>query len=211
MGTQVKAGEVIARMIDPLTGAVTAAKAPSDGVMFARIAQRFVTKGMRLAQGRPGTTRQADGHGCRRRTTAPPALLEPPSRRSCAAPQDEFESYELALGVKRKAALEGRPFHCRSHGPIEPAISWVTHQSRKRQRSRSRKPGTVGYNNETLDHLLSLLTGNPIRVRREQGRARRPRGGLSLSVHGPKEPPLKCVTQKSRRGKIQARKPGNEG
>ena len=49
-GTKVKAGEAIAEVIDPLTGAVTPAEAPSDGVMFARIAVRFVTKGMRIAK-----------------------------------------------------------------------------------------------------------------------------------------------------------------
>jgi len=49
-GARVKAGEVIADVIDPLTGAVTPAKAPSDGVMFARVAVRFVTKGMRMAK-----------------------------------------------------------------------------------------------------------------------------------------------------------------
>ena len=49
-GAKVKAGEAIAEVIDPLTGAVTPAEAPSDGVMFARIAVRFVTKGMRIAK-----------------------------------------------------------------------------------------------------------------------------------------------------------------
>ena len=55
--TKVKAGEVIAEIVDPLTGAVTPAKAPSDGVMFARILLRFVTQGMRIAKvaGRPST------------------------------------------------------------------------------------------------------------------------------------------------------------
>ena len=50
LGAKVKAGEAIAEVIDPLTGAVTPAKAPSDGVMFARIAVRFVTQGMRIAK-----------------------------------------------------------------------------------------------------------------------------------------------------------------
>lgn len=50
VGTKVRAGEVIAEIIDPLTGAVTPAKAPTDGVMFARVAVRFVTQGMRLAK-----------------------------------------------------------------------------------------------------------------------------------------------------------------
>ncbi|MGF9761195.1 succinylglutamate desuccinylase/aspartoacylase family protein [Microvirga sp. 0TCS3.31] len=50
IGARVKAGDVIADVIDPLTGATVEAKAPCDGVMFARIAQRFATKGMRLAK-----------------------------------------------------------------------------------------------------------------------------------------------------------------
>ena len=50
VGTRVKAGEVIAEVIDPLTGAVTSAEAPTDGVLFARIDLRFVTQGMRIAK-----------------------------------------------------------------------------------------------------------------------------------------------------------------
>jgi hypothetical protein len=50
VGARVKAGDVIADIIDPHTGALGQAKAPSDGVMFARIAQRFVTQGMRLCK-----------------------------------------------------------------------------------------------------------------------------------------------------------------
>lgn len=60
IGTQVKAGEVIADVIDPLTGAVTSAVAPSDGVMFARVAVRFVTKGIRIAKV-AGTTAKRTG------------------------------------------------------------------------------------------------------------------------------------------------------
>lgn len=50
VGTKVRAGEVIAEIIDPLTGAMSPAQAPTDGVMFARIGVRFVTQGMRLAK-----------------------------------------------------------------------------------------------------------------------------------------------------------------
>jgi predicted deacylase len=50
IGDRVREGDVIAEVVDPLTGATVEAKAPCDGVMFARIAQRFVTKGMRLAK-----------------------------------------------------------------------------------------------------------------------------------------------------------------
>jgi predicted deacylase len=56
----VKEGEAIAEVIDPLTGAVALAKAPSDGVMFARVAVRFVTKGMRIAKV-AGTTAKRTG------------------------------------------------------------------------------------------------------------------------------------------------------
>jgi predicted deacylase len=50
VGAKVKAGDVIADIVDPHTGDVVQAKAPTDGVMFARIALRFVTQGMRLAK-----------------------------------------------------------------------------------------------------------------------------------------------------------------
>lgn len=50
VGDPVKAGDVIADIIDPHTGAVAQARTESDGVMFARIALRFVTQGMRLAK-----------------------------------------------------------------------------------------------------------------------------------------------------------------
>jgi uncharacterized protein len=60
VGAKVKESEVIAEVIDPLTGAVTLAKAPSDGVMFARVAVRFVTQGMRIAKV-AGTTAKRTG------------------------------------------------------------------------------------------------------------------------------------------------------
>jgi predicted deacylase len=60
VGTRVKAGDVIADIIDPHTGAVVAATAGSDGVMFARISSRFVTQGMRLAKV-AGTTAKRTG------------------------------------------------------------------------------------------------------------------------------------------------------
>ncbi|NBJ09735.1 succinylglutamate desuccinylase/aspartoacylase family protein [Microvirga arsenatis] len=50
VGARVKAGDVIADIVDPMTGFTTEAKAPCDGVMFARIAGRFVTRGMRIAK-----------------------------------------------------------------------------------------------------------------------------------------------------------------
>jgi hypothetical protein len=50
VGAKVKAGDVIADIVDPHTGDMVQAPAPCDGVMFARIALRFVTQGMRLAK-----------------------------------------------------------------------------------------------------------------------------------------------------------------
>ncbi len=50
VGDQVKAGDVIADIVDPHSGAVSQATSPCDGVVFARIALRFVTQGTRLAK-----------------------------------------------------------------------------------------------------------------------------------------------------------------
>jgi predicted deacylase len=50
VGDRVKAGDVIAEIIDPLTGTGTPACSPTDGVMFARILLRFATEGQRLAK-----------------------------------------------------------------------------------------------------------------------------------------------------------------
>lgn len=60
VGDRVKAGDTIADIVDPLTGTVTQAKAPCDGVFFARILLRFATQGMRLAK-IAGTTAQRTG------------------------------------------------------------------------------------------------------------------------------------------------------
>jgi len=49
-GDRVKAGDVIADIVDPHHGTLVQAKSPADGVVFARIAQRFVTQGTRLAK-----------------------------------------------------------------------------------------------------------------------------------------------------------------
>ncbi|MGO4706930.1 succinylglutamate desuccinylase/aspartoacylase family protein [Microvirga sp. 2MCAF38] len=59
-GAQVKAGDVIADIVDPLTGTVTPAKTGSDGIMFARILARFAGAGQRLAKV-AGTTVQRTG------------------------------------------------------------------------------------------------------------------------------------------------------
>ncbi|WP_112661648.1 succinylglutamate desuccinylase/aspartoacylase family protein [Microvirga flavescens] len=49
-GAEVKAGDVIAEIVDPLSGKVAQAKAGCDGVMFARILGRFAGEGQRLAK-----------------------------------------------------------------------------------------------------------------------------------------------------------------
>lgn len=59
-GDRVKAGDVIADIIDPHTGTITQAKASTDGVMFARIQLRFATQGQRLAKV-AGTTARRTG------------------------------------------------------------------------------------------------------------------------------------------------------
>jgi predicted deacylase len=50
VGDRVKAGDVIAEILDPHTGVASEAKAGTDGVMFARVLLRFATQGMRLAK-----------------------------------------------------------------------------------------------------------------------------------------------------------------
>jgi len=60
VGDRVKAGDVIADIVDPHAGTVTQAKSPCDGVVFARIALRFVTQGARLAKV-AGTTAKRSG------------------------------------------------------------------------------------------------------------------------------------------------------
>jgi uncharacterized protein len=50
VGDRVKEGDLIAEIVDPLTGIVTPALSPTDGVMFARILIRFATEGQRMAK-----------------------------------------------------------------------------------------------------------------------------------------------------------------
>ncbi|PTT80388.1 deacylase, partial [Pelomonas sp. HMWF004] len=47
---EVKAGEVLAHVIDPITAQVTELKSPVDGLLFARDFLRFATAGMRVAK-----------------------------------------------------------------------------------------------------------------------------------------------------------------
>jgi predicted deacylase len=60
VGDRLKAGDVIADLIDPHTGVVTQARSNADGVMFARVLIRFATQGMRLAKV-AGTTARRTG------------------------------------------------------------------------------------------------------------------------------------------------------
>ena len=62
------------------------------------------------------------------------------------------------LSCKKKGRLEG------GLSIVGSAVRWtallcVTHGSRQRPGSRSRQPGTAGYDNETLDHLLFVVDG----------------------------------------------------
>lgn len=50
VGETVKAGDVIAHVIDPITASVTELKSPVDGLLFARDTLRLVTTGARIAK-----------------------------------------------------------------------------------------------------------------------------------------------------------------
>ena len=50
VGAEVKAGEVLAHVIDPITAQVTELKSPVDGLFFARDFLRFANAGMRVAK-----------------------------------------------------------------------------------------------------------------------------------------------------------------
>jgi predicted deacylase len=60
VGDRLETGDMVADIIDPLTGAVTPVLSPTEGVMFARILIRFATEGQRLAKV-AGTTAQRTG------------------------------------------------------------------------------------------------------------------------------------------------------
>ncbi|MBV1774512.1 succinylglutamate desuccinylase/aspartoacylase family protein [Burkholderiaceae bacterium DAT-1] len=49
-GEQINAGEQVAELIDPLTGHSTPVLASVSGVLFARVARRYASRGMRLAK-----------------------------------------------------------------------------------------------------------------------------------------------------------------
>jgi predicted deacylase len=60
VGDRLEAGDVLAEIVDPLTGAVTPVPSPTGGVLFARILLRFATQGQRLAKV-AGTTARRTG------------------------------------------------------------------------------------------------------------------------------------------------------
>lgn len=49
-GDRVKRGDAIAEVIDPIAGTTTLLESPTDGVLYARDTQRFVTAGSRVAK-----------------------------------------------------------------------------------------------------------------------------------------------------------------
>jgi predicted deacylase len=59
-GDRVSAGDRIADIVDPLTGAVTPALTASDGVLYARVSTRFARAGERLGKV-AGTSLQRSG------------------------------------------------------------------------------------------------------------------------------------------------------
>ncbi len=50
VGDDVRAGEVVADIVDPLTGDAHPAVSATDGIMFARILLRFASAGQRIAK-----------------------------------------------------------------------------------------------------------------------------------------------------------------
>jgi predicted deacylase len=50
LGSRVKAGEMVAEILDPATDERSPVRSNIDGVLFARVARRFVSRGMRLAK-----------------------------------------------------------------------------------------------------------------------------------------------------------------
>ncbi len=49
-GNMLRAGEVVAELIDPLNAQVSELKSPVDGVLYAHISERFVTAGTKIAK-----------------------------------------------------------------------------------------------------------------------------------------------------------------
>ena len=50
LGQELRQGDLIAEVIDPLTGAVTALTSPVDGLLYARESVRIVHAGMGIAK-----------------------------------------------------------------------------------------------------------------------------------------------------------------
>jgi predicted deacylase len=50
VGTAVRRGELVAEIVDPLTGHGTPLESPTDGVLYARESRRLVTTGTRVCK-----------------------------------------------------------------------------------------------------------------------------------------------------------------
>jgi predicted deacylase len=50
VGDAVRAGDVVADLIDPVTGETTPLSAQVDGVLFTRLSHRYVIRGMNVAK-----------------------------------------------------------------------------------------------------------------------------------------------------------------
>jgi predicted deacylase len=50
VGEAVRAGDVIADLVDPVSGATTPLAAEVDGVLFTRLSHRYIIRGMNVAK-----------------------------------------------------------------------------------------------------------------------------------------------------------------
>lgn len=50
LGSRVQKGDLVAEIVDPLSGGVTALQSPTDGILYARESRRFVTAGTRVCK-----------------------------------------------------------------------------------------------------------------------------------------------------------------
>lgn len=63
-----------------------------------------------------------------------------------------------AVAKQRRAALSRRPFHCQTVVRLTPCRRTRRRGPRERRGSSSRMPATAAKDNETLDHLLSVVS-----------------------------------------------------
>ena len=50
LGSRVQKGDLVAEIVDPLSGGVMPLESPTDGVLYARESRRFVTAGTRVCK-----------------------------------------------------------------------------------------------------------------------------------------------------------------